>query len=64
MFNFLLKASAILTYMLVGSHLFFTEWQEPRFIFGGLMNIPEAVGLLFILSACFMLVFFSTRKGA
>lgn len=64
MFNFIVKASAFLVYWTMGLHLFCTDWGQPRFIFGGLMNIPEAVGLIFILSACFMLVFFSTRKGA
>jgi len=64
MFNFILKASAILAYMLVGSHLFFTDWGQPRFIFGGLMNIPEAIGLLFMAFAMFMFLFFSRKKGA
>lgn len=63
-FNFILKATAVLAYWLVGCHLFFTDHGLPRYIYGGLMNIPEAVGLLFMAFAMFMFLFFSRKKGA
>ena len=65
MFNFIVKALAFLAYWTVGCHLFFTDHGLPRYIYGGLLNIPEAVGLLFMAFALFMLFFFSrNRRGA
>jgi len=63
-FNFILKATAVLAYWTVGCHLFFTEHGLPRYIYGGLLNIPEAIGLLCMTFALFMLLFFNRRKGA
>jgi hypothetical protein len=62
MFSFIIKFSAVLIYWGFGCHLFFTDHGLPRYIYGGLMNIPEAVGLLFMAFAMFMLLFFSRNK--
>lgn len=62
--SFIIKATATLAYWITGLHLFFTDWGQPRFIFGGLFNVPEAIGLLFMAFAMFMFLFFSRKKGA
>ena len=51
--SFLIKATAILVYWFTGLHLIFTDWGQPRFIFG-VMNILEATGVLFLLAAAAM----------
>lgn len=62
--SFIIKAAAILAYWGFGCHLFFTDHGLPRYIYGGLLNIPEAVGLLFMAAALFMLFFFGrNRRG-
>ena len=64
MISFTLKALVILSYWTLGCHLFFTDHGLPRYIYGGLMNIPEAIGLLFMAFALFVLFFFGrNRRG-
>lgn len=62
MLAFTLKAFAILSYWGLGCHLFFTDHGQPRYIYGGLMNIPEAIGLIFMTFALFMLFFFGRNQ--
>ena len=65
MLAFTLKALVILSYWTLGCHLFFTDHGLPRYIYGGLMNIPEAIGLIFMAFALFILFFFGrNRRGA
>ena len=64
MITFTLKALVILSYWGLGCHLFFTDHELPRYIYGGLMNIPEAIGLIFMGFALFVLFFFGrNRRG-
>jgi hypothetical protein len=56
-----LKLIVMVAYFGVGCHLFFVERGDPAFIYG-VLTMPEAMGLIFIAFAMFLLFYLGWRR--
>jgi len=54
MIFYFFKWSVVLAYWTLACHLFFTETTDPKFI-GGVLSMSEAIGLIFMAFALFVL---------
>lgn len=61
MLAFTFKSAVVLSYWTLACHLFFTETTDPKFVYG-VLSMSEAIGLIFMGFALFILCTMGAKK--